>query len=245
VKAFTFSDVLGLLRRSLSSVPKWPYILVAVVLLGLGQWIDSIGGLKALRHLTDQIVDDLGVIQPFSLIKTYYLAIAACDPIMMYAGEHITCSAFRFLDPRRYVGALITTMGEVWSASGTPGRIILPIALVGSFPVAMSIVFSALKSTFGFRQVNPLHLVLGALVSPFIASAFALILQALAIVLFFVFGAVLGLVVWVVGSLGSIWSVWKLARDLEQTTKDVRPAAQTAAAVASPTDRPMDGGKRS
>lgn len=227
MKAFSFGDVVAIFERRLKSVPKAPYLIAAAILVGLGLWARSIGFVR-LKQLCDAIVADLGLIQPFGLIRIYFQSLVACDHYEAFSN----CSAWRFLNPLRFVGALLPTVGTVWEHSVGPGRIILPLALIGSFPIAVSLVLSTLKRMSGTApEFNLVHAVIAALLTPFVASIFALVLQVLAIVLFFVFGAVVGLLLWLATVFAGIWTTWRLARDVESTARKLQDVAETVADV--------------
>jgi ABC-type multidrug transport system fused ATPase/permease subunit len=228
------------IKRRLSTLPRKRFLLLAIILFALGAWIQSIG-LAAVRTLCDQIVADLGRIQPFGLIRTYLYNLFSCDQVSDALGDRVNCSAFRFLDPRRFLGSLLTTMADVWSASDIPGRILLPFALIAAFPIALiSVPTKLFERAFGSSLVGVFRLVVGAFLTPFIASLLALVLQILAIALFWIFGAVVGLVVWLVATFGGVWQAWRIAADLEETARKMeRVSDAVATAVAAP---PHDGG---
>jgi len=165
------------------------------------------------------------------MIGRYFNHIAACDTNTGYASDFTNCSPIRFIDPRRFLGSLFYTLGDVWSDSGAPGRIILPFALIAAFPIAMSIVWPVGK-VFGEGVSGIVRLVLGAVITPLIASLIALVLQILAIVLFTIFGATFGLIAWFGTIFGGAWSIWRLVADIKESAEKMEHVAGALAAVA-------------
>lgn len=230
VKAFSFGDIVSLVKAWQASLPKKRYMVVAVFLVALGAWVRS-KGLKGVETFCDQMIHDLGLIQPFSFVDAYFQNLTACDRTSsVIGGDHVNCSSLRFINPQRLVGTLITTIGDLWNRSDGPGRVILPLAMLGAFPIAISIIFSASKRMFDSSEFNLFHVCFAGPLTPFIASIFALVLQLLAIALFFVFGKVVGLIVLVVTFLAGPLAIWKfyestvkMAKKLESITETVAP----------------------
>ncbi|WP_155765342.1 hypothetical protein [Mesorhizobium erdmanii] len=218
------------IRRRLSELPKKRYLIAAAVFVVLAALGKLMGGPEALQALCNQIVSDLGNIQPLNMVSRYFANLAACDTVNGYAGDYVNCSSLRFIDPRRFLGSLLYTLGDVWSDSGVPGRIILPFALIAGFPIAMSIVWPIGK-IFGDGISGVVRLVLGALVTPFIASVIALLLQVVALVLFTIFGVTLGLIAWLGTVFGGVWSLWKLVSDIKESAEKMEHVVGALAVV--------------
>jgi hypothetical protein len=229
------------IKRRLSGLPRKRYLIVAAIAVGLMVLGEFMGGPEVLQALCNQIVTDLGHIQPFGMIGRYFANLAACDTTTGYASDYLNCSPVRFIDPRRFLGSLLLTLGDVWSDSGVPGRIILPFALIAAFPIALLVISERIGKVFGETFGGVALLVIGALITPFIASLIALVLQILAIVLFAIFGATFGLIAWLGTIFGGAWSIWRLVADIkESAAKMEHVAGALATVVAVP---PADKGK--
>jgi hypothetical protein len=224
----SFGELVRALKIWWATLPKTRYIIGGIALVALGLWVRSIN-LAALEKFCDQTVSDLGLIQPFSLLGIYFHNLMSCDHTSTVIGEFTNCSPWRFLDPRRLFGSLLQTIAEVWTESGGPGRIILPLALIGTYPVAASMIMSLSRKMFGTSEFNLFHVLLAAPLTPFILSVIALVFQVMGIALFFVFGKVIGFVILVGGPIGVLRTVWKIfkgakknADTLEATEKIIR-----------------------
>ena len=101
------------IKNRLSELPRKRYLIAAAIVVGLMALGEFMGGPEALHGLCDQIVDDLGNIQPFGMIGDYFTHLAACDTTTGYAGDYLNCSSWRFIDLRRFVGSLLYTLGHV------------------------------------------------------------------------------------------------------------------------------------
>jgi hypothetical protein len=237
VNALSFGDIVRAVGTWWATLPKKRYLIGGIVLLLIGLWVRSLD-LKNLQNFCDQTVADLGLIQPFSLLGIYFHNLVSCDHTSTVIGEFTNCSPWRFLDPRRLLGSLLQTIAEVWTESGGPGRIILPLALIGTYPIAASMVMSLSKRVARTSEFNLFHLLLAAPLTPFILSVVALLFQVLAIALFFVFGKVIGFVVWVVGTFGWILGIWKTLKEVKKHAETLEAAEQTitSALAADPVD---------
>jgi hypothetical protein len=224
----SFGEIVRALKIWWATLPKTRYIIGGIALVALGFLVRSIN-LATLEKFCDQTVADLGLIQPFSLLGIYFHNLAACDHTSTVYGEIANCSPWRFLHPMRFIGSLIKTIVEVWSQSTGPGFLLLPLALIGTYPIAASMIMSLSRRMFGTSEFNLIHAVLAAPLTPFILSVIALVFQVLGIALFFVFGKVIGFVILVGGPMGLLRSVWKTfkgakknAETLEATEKIIR-----------------------
>ena len=219
------------IKRRLGDMPRKRYLIAATVLVGLMVIGELLGGPEALRDLCRQIVSDLGQIQPIGMIGRYFDNLAGCDTTVGYGGDYLNCSPWRFIDPRRFLGSLIMTVGDVWSASGVPGKIILPFALIVSFPVAWAVTWGPVRKLFGETTTYFVSLCLASVLTPFLASLVALVLQLLAIVMFTIFGATLGLIAWFGTIFGGVWSVWKVVNEIKESAEKMEHVAGAVASV--------------
>lgn len=219
------------IKRRLGDMPKKRYLIAACVLVAMTVLGELLGGPEALRELCHQIVSDLANIQPIGMISRYFTNLAGCDTTAGYGGDYINCSPWRFIDPRRFLGSLILTVGDVWSASGVPGRIILPFALIASFPVAWALAWGPIRKFFGETTTYFISLVVASMLTPFLASIVGLILQLLAIIMFTIFGATLGLIAWFGTIFGGVWSIWKVINEVKESAEKMEHVAAVASMV--------------
>lgn len=221
------ADVVAPLRRRLASLPKLPFLIAGFVLFLLGQWTRFMGGFDGLKRFCDGVVADLGLIQPFTLFHAYFSRLTACDRY----DTHINCSPWRYINPVRLVGALIDTVNFVWQRSAGPGRLLLPMLLVASFALAVQLIkLVQNRTSTGVREFNLLHACLAAAAAPVIASLIALVFQVTGIVIFSVFGQVVGLFVWLATTFGGLWAAWKQLREVVDKGKKVEEAVNTVSA---------------
>jgi hypothetical protein len=223
VKAPSFGDFVQSLKAWWATMPRKRYLIGGVALFVIGLLVRSLD-LTKLQSLCDQIVADLGLIQPFSLLGIYFHNLVACDHTSTIYGEIANCSPWRFLNPVRLIGSLLKTIAQVWSQSAGPGFILLPLALIATYPIAASMVMSLSKRMFDSSEFNLIHGLLAAPLTPFILSVIALVFQILAIALFFIFGKIVGLGIWIGALVKGILEVWKFF-------KNVRKHAETLEAV--------------
>lgn len=207
----TSGPVVDRLRDWWKSLPKAPYLVIGGILVAAAAWAQANGGLEAAKEICDQIVHDLGLIQPLGLIGIYFGDASTCSK-WLGAGDCVAFQASQFLDIGYGVGRLFTTLGAVWSVSGVPGRIILPLALLGAVPLALAFVVWLFHKLFDTDGFNPFEIVLTLLLVPFFASFLALGMQLLAIVAFAVFGAAFGLAIWLGAVLESARRLWEYLR---------------------------------
>jgi hypothetical protein len=193
-------------------LPPVPYLAVGVVIvLGIIAW-DLSGGAEGAQRICNQIVSDLGRFQPFTLIGTYFAGMPCSG-----WNTGLECAiggAVSFLDPGKGIGRFFIVMGQALQESGTPGRIIFPLSLLAALPIAFLAVGWFFRKVFGYRGLNPFLIALSLVLVPFGASCIALVLQILAVVLFSVLGAVLGLIVWTLATFGGLIACWRLGQDV-------------------------------
>lgn len=228
----TVANVVEGIKRRLAALPRRRYLIAAAVLVGLMALGELLGGPEVLREVCDQIVADLGQIQPLGMVSHYFGHLAGCDTTSGYAGDYLNCSPWRFIDPRRFFGSLLLTLADTWSESGVPGRIILPLALIAAFPVMIVAVWEQARKRFG-GLTDLVTLCVAALLTPLAASLIALVLQILAMVLFAAFGATLGLIAWLSTVFGGVWSIWKVAKEIRESAEKMEHIAGAVASVAA------------
>jgi hypothetical protein len=193
------------------SLPRTPYLVLGGVLFAAAAWAQAHGDLRAAQAFCTQIVHDLGLIQPLGLIGIYFGDASSCSK-WLAEGECVAFQASRFVDPAYGVGRLFSTVGTVWAESGVPGRVILPLALLGAVPLALAFVVWLFRKLFDVDDFNVFEVALTLVLLPFFASLLALGLQVLAIVIFAVFGAAFGLALWIGAVLDGARRLWLFFR---------------------------------
>jgi hypothetical protein len=230
VKAFLLGEIVRRVKAWHASLPKKRYLIPAVFLVALGVWINSVGP-DAVKGFCIQMVNDLGLLQPFTFLEAYFRNLTACDRASSVVdGEYLNCSWLRFINPLRLVGTLITTMGDLWNRFDGPGHVMLPLAMAAAFPIAISLIFSVAKRMNESSELHLLHVCFAALLTPVVASTIALFLQVLAIVLFTIFGYGVGIFIWAATVLAVPLAIWqfyestiKMAKKLESITETIAP----------------------
>jgi hypothetical protein len=198
------------LRKSL---PPLPFLIGGVIIVILIIAFEMSGGPEGAQRLCEQILHDLGQLQPFGLIGTYFSGVECSNWNSQF--ECALGSVVDVMNPSHGIGRLFSTLGEAWSVSGVPGRIIFTLALLTAIPIAYAILAVIAARVFKSRNDEfsvPL-LVVSLVLAPFIASALALILQLLGIALFTVLGDVLGLIIWTLTTFGGLMVTWKYCRE--------------------------------
>ena len=94
------------------------------------------------------------------------------------------------------------------------------------------------RATFGSDFKDLFRLVGGAFLTPFVASLVALVLPA--IVIFTVFGAVVGFFVWLATIFGGLWVTVREVLEIGETAKKLEHAYAAVTTIVSKT--PPDGG---
>lgn len=203
--------------RRFQALPRWPALVAGIVLVAVGQWIQYSGGLEALRDFFYGVLSDLGLIQPFSVIPVYFNAVSGC--------EH-GCEWWQYLLPQRYFGGLFTTVAEIWAVSGWAGRILMPLSVIIGFMLAMA-ALSAVEEKMGGAGSgsDPIRGILATLLTPFFASVVALVLQWLAMGMFFVFGAAMSALILILAFLAVPLAIWRAASSAEAVGHKVQQAS--------------------
>jgi hypothetical protein len=230
-------EVARYLKRRLSRLPKWPYLVGAVALVLVGQVVEARGGVEALTRFTDGVVADLGAMNPISVIPSYFDHLFACNYNAELAYED--CSNLRFLAPTRYVGALIETSGAVWADSDWAGRLLLPIAILIGFCFAVScVVWLQGKISGRNAEANLLTFVVAAVLTPFFVSIAGGVLQIAAMVLFTLFGAAIGLVIALAGLFAVPLKIISIVKSVEETGHGLQSATKLVTSKTSPSVKP-------
>ncbi len=202
-------------RLPLRRLPSWPYLLAAVAVALIGQWLGELEIVAPLRELSATLLSDLKVLNPLNAIGAYYYNLTGCSVAFVDGGVTGNCDATASIGPlmERYglegftqifwpVVTLLQTVLEVWYETGWMGRVVylltLPIGMYAASEVVERTGDTRLTST-GERvgeEWSPIGWVLWAALVPLFAGLAALFLQWLLIVILWTFGKALAAIVW-------------------------------------------------
>ncbi|WP_162914380.1 hypothetical protein [Taklimakanibacter lacteus] len=207
---------------------RWMILGLAVVLVLLGQWLASVSP-KSLEDFAWKMVDDLGQIQPFVLVPEFFRQLSSCD-------NPYGCDWTLLINPIRYPVTAFTTLRDILSASSDIALGVFVLALaVGGITLVL------LWKRHVKRNETDWHILdiaaLSALL-PFAVSLTALALQILAIGLFWLFGSLIGLVLFLLGTFGWLLSVIGFLRQVQGTADRLDTIANTVIGAPTPPHDP-------
>jgi len=204
---------------------RWIFLGLAVVLVLLGQWLQHSVSPKGLEDFAWSMVADLSQIQPFVLIPEFIRQLGGCD-------NPYGCDWTLLINPLRYPATAFTTLRDLLSASSDIAGGVFVLALaVGGITLVM------LWKRYVKRSETDWHVLDVAALSailPFAVSATALVMQILAIGLFWLFGSLIGLALFLLGTFGWLFSVIALARKVEDTADNIATIADIVAPAPPP-----------
>jgi hypothetical protein len=208
---------------------RWIFLGLALVLVLLGQWLQASVPLTSLESFASSVVADLSQIQPFVLVPEFFRQLGSCD-------NPYGCDWTLLINPIRYPVTAFTTLRDLLSASSDIGLGVFVLALaVGGTSLLM------LWKRYVKGSETDWHIIDVAAVSallPFAVSLTALVLQILAIVLFWLFGVLIGVVLFLLGTFGWLISAVTFARKVEETADSLESIANTVAGT--PVQPPQD-----
>jgi len=209
--------------QRIKSLPRLRYWLIAAALIPVGMWVRSIGGLEGLHTLCDQLVHDLGLIQPLGFIGIYYDNLGpALNDFEGWPGPALLLVPF---------WAWYGTVLDLWAATDLPGHILIPLALLAGIVPAYSIS----KRVVGDEGIA---LVLTPIVTPIVAGLLAWGLQLVLIAVFWIFGQVIGLVVLFLAATKGLWDLWRFLTGLKGSAEKLEGATAAMTSVAAVTVMP-------
>lgn len=184
---------------------KWIFVSISVALFVLGRIVEATVSLPWLRDVSDAILNDLWTINVINLAGQYYHFVSCSQPTE-YLGA--ACSAAQLIDPRNWLEGTWQTFEYIFfdAPLNDTAYLVYLLAYIAGFAGAYSIYK---------RSQAELHLVSIALlaVGTFaLGSVAALVMQVLGIVLFFIFGRVVGLFILLGGEYKWVRDVWKRGR---------------------------------
>lgn len=227
-------------RLVVSRLPKWPYLVAAVAVAGLGHWLSTIEIVAPLKAWSAQLLSDLRVISPLNVIGAYYYSLTGCSAGIADGAVTANCDAASSVweQMERYgldgisrifwpIVMLLQTALLVWETTGWMGRIIylatLPVGLVGAMAAVE-------KTGDDMDDWTMFGWILVAALVPLFAGAAALVLQWLLIAFLWIFGQALAAVVWTATVAAAPFAYFKGAMGL---MKEARQLEKEHAAIKS------------
>lgn len=227
-------------RLVVSRLPKWPYLVAAVAVAGLGHWLSTIEIVAPLKAWSAQLLSDLRVISPLNVIGAYYYSLTGCSAGIADGAVTANCDAASSVweQMERYgldgisrifwpIVMLLQTALLVWETTGWMGRIIylatLPVGLVGAMAAVE-------KTGDDMDDWTMFGWILVAALVPLFAGAAALVLQWLLIAFLWIFGQALAGIVWTATVAAAPFAYFKGAMGL---MKEARQLEKEHAAIKS------------
>lgn len=225
-------------RFVVSRLPKWPYLLAAVLAAAFGHWLSTIEIVEPLKAWSAQLLADLRVISPLNTMGAYYYSLTGCSAGIVDGAVSANCDASASVwdTMARYgldgigrifwpVVILLQTALLVWEASGWMGRVVylatLPVGLIGA-------IWAVEQTGDDSDDWSLLGWIMTAALLPLFAGVAALALQWFLIALLWVFGQALAAVVWTVTVAAAPFAYFKSAMGL---MKEARQLEKEHAAI--------------
>ena len=205
---------------------KWIFVAIAVGLAVLGRVLEASHALPALRAFSNSMVHDLRTINVINLAGLYYQNVS-CS--MLPDGGGSICNVGKLIIPTNWFRGTWETFEYIFFRAdlNETAYLVYLLAYIAGFAGAYGI----------FKRSNAeFHIVSVALLSAgtfVLGSVAALVMQVLGIVLFFIFGRVVGLLILLGGEYKWVRDVWKRARQAHQllNRRSNHPDAARAAAA--------------
>lgn len=201
--------------------PRWVYLAGSALIALVPPLIGLLGGGEAIKAFFFGVYDRLRLIQPFNFIPTYLGEFLACDH---RADIGTNCSALRFVNPLRLVGALLSTAGDIIQHSDGPAMLLMLMALVVGYFVSLGL----LKRLFNTGETHLGLAVAAAAATPFAASFAALLLQWVAMLLSLFVAYMIAALLWAAGFIHWGWSTYKEAREVGERAHTLERIHQAA-----------------
>jgi hypothetical protein len=223
VRGIGLSDLVTVGRRWASAMPRRPFLIGGLIFVVLGQILQALGGLRALQAFAEGALDQLGRFAPFSLAASYYRRLEGCyDQYDIYGNFVGTeCRGVATANLDRVVGALWRTLQELLASPNEVGASLFLVALVVGFGLGWRLLM------WLGGEGGPFHILFVAILTPFIASLVALVMQWVGIAFFTVFGAVIGFLIWVGSVLAFLFSLIRLGREVHGSAQSMQDASDT------------------
>ena len=207
---------------------KWIFVSIAIGLAMLGRVIEATDALPWLLAVSDAVVDDLWTINVINLAGQFYHFVSCSMPS---GGGGAVCSASQLINPFNWLEGTWQTFEYIFFSAelNDTAYLVYLLAYVAGFASAYAIYK---RSNAEYHIVNVALLAAGTFV---FGSVAALVLQVLGIVLFTIFGRVVGFFILLGTEYTWVRDVWKRARQaqrlLKQRTNDPSAARNAAADV--------------
>ncbi len=204
---------------------RWTTLVVAAVLVLLGQWLKAAGSLEGLETFAWDTVASFSQIQPFSFLPEFFYRLFGC---YTYSG----CDWSYAANPFRYPETLYTTFRDLLAGSSEFAGGVFVLSLGVGGVTLLTLWTRYMKRSGGDWHVG--DMVGLCLLAPLATSIAALAMQVLAIVLFGLFGALIGLILFLLGTFGWVISAVAFLRQVRGTADSIDRVAGTVAAAADP-----------
>lgn len=239
----SFADAIAYFRRKYWRLSKWPYYVAAAVIVIGGRWLNALLTSPETDAAIQQALVNLGQINPLSMIGYFFDSLLGCDMTQFYDGMHENCSAWRFVDPRRVLGALLVMFYNSWMSGGWTERLVLMSAIVFAIPVSIGLVTEAARRLTGGRGDTDFFKLLAiAALIPFVASFTGLVLQGVAWAFVFVLGMMVGLIGFFIAQFAVIIEYLRMLRDVGDNARELEELhgklRQSENAAAGPPEAP-------
>lgn len=191
---------------------KWIFVSIAIGLAVLGRVLEATVALPWLLAVSESIVRDLGTINVVNLAGQYYHYVSCSMPS---DGGGAVCSAIHLIDPRNWLYGTWQTFEYIFFRADLNGTayLVYLLAYIAGFAGAYAIYQ---RSEAEFHIVSLALLAAGTFV---LGSVAALVMQILGIVLFLIFGRVVGLLILLGSEYQWVRDVWKRGRQAHRLLK--------------------------
>jgi hypothetical protein len=200
----------------LKSLPRGRYLLLGFVVAVLPLLINLAGGAGAIRLFCLTAARDFAAIQPFNLIPLYIDSYLACDYNAQI--DHYNCGPARLYQPLRPVGALLVTGATILRENGWSQALALIMGLAFGYFLSLAL----LKRLFGLGEANLFTVIGAALLTPVAGSLGALLLQGVAVALFYLLGTMIGAIIFLLSFLAVPIRIARTIRETEDAARHIQ-----------------------
>lgn len=201
---------------------KWIFVSIAIVLFALGRYLENVDRLRAFRDFAWGVVRELGRINFFSFAAAYFDHIR-CGVTERLGSAYTVCNGARFINPVNYVVSLPQAVVEIWGGETRSSALLVYVVAIASGAAATNYIWR--RYIVRHRETNLVDLAGLAVGGVIVTTIVALALQVAAIVLFAVFGAVMGLMLLLAGD-------FRWVKELVQAANKLRKVAQGDVSIA-------------
>lgn len=185
---------------------KWIFLAIAGVLWVLGQIARNVPALRAMETFAWNMVHDLGNISVLNFLSLYGRLVWCETSDRVGMGVYTTCGWGHVINPISHVVSLPQALWQMLAGAPSDAAfVVYLIAAVTGFALANYIV----TRFRGSNEFNLGHLMALALLTAAGTSVVALVMQVAGIVLFAIFGGVIGLVIFAYGDIRVVMDFFK------------------------------------